>query len=99
MHPIAKVGGEQPQPDQPSVRSGQGGVLGPRPVYIRASVNIEKCGTTPGRQGCDAIFTKSTGKNHQGVLGPRKVYVRASVEIEKYGAIPGPDGTEMQHDE
>ena len=60
----AEGGGEQPLPVQLAVRSGQGGVLGPRKGYIRACTEIEKYRTDPGCEGCDAIFTRSTAKNH-----------------------------------
>ena len=41
---MAEGAGEQPLPVQPAARSGQGGVLGTRKVYIRAGADIEKPG-------------------------------------------------------
>ena len=42
------LGGEESLPVQLAARSGQGGVLGTRKVFVRAGVEIEKKGTTPG---------------------------------------------------
>ena len=55
---IAEGGGSLYQCSQ------QGGGLGPPKVYICAVSEIERRGTTPDCQGCDAILTRSTAKNH-----------------------------------
>ena len=57
-------GGERPLPVQPAVSRCQGGVLGTRKLYIRASVEFDEYGTSPECQGCDANLTRSTAKNH-----------------------------------
>ena len=55
-YPIAAGGGEEPLRVRPAVRGGQGAVLGPRKVHIRAGVETEKCGANPGWR-CDTILT------------------------------------------
>ena len=51
-----------PLPTEPRVGGDgvQGGVPGPRRVYIRKNVEIRKYGQTPGRQGCLAFAKENT---------------------------------------
>ena len=60
--PLAAGGGEEPLPMQPAVRGGDGGVVGPRMVYIRAGAEIEKC----------AILTGGQAKSHTAPCAERE---------------------------